>query len=249
MDEARTYSCPHCGGKVDEEARRCPFCSAPVATVRCAACYHMNAASSVHCSGCGRELGLEPIGESDALACPHCKEPFSAFRSEHGALHDCSLCGGQFVEHALLVELLERREVYGAAPRSERHAPPPANEPVRYVPCPSCGAMMNRKNFGGTSGVIVDVCRKHGVWFDAGELPRVLAFAESGGLARARQRELRELEDARRDAAVASVRAAAAGGAGAHLPGEYRPEHTDVRELGAALEEGVIAFYRFLKER
>jgi Zn-finger nucleic acid-binding protein len=45
---------------------------------------------------------------------------------------------------------------------------------------------MNRRNFGGTSGVIVDVCARHGLWFDRGELPRVLAFVERGGLERER---------------------------------------------------------------
>jgi hypothetical protein len=45
---------------------------------------------------------------------------------------------------------------------------------------------MNRKNFGDSSGIIVDVCSLHGCWFDAGELPAVLKFVEEGGLARAR---------------------------------------------------------------
>lgn len=45
---------------------------------------------------------------------------------------------------------------------------------------------MNRKNFGGTSGVIIDVCTLHGSFFDPGELPRVLEFARRGGLAKAR---------------------------------------------------------------
>jgi hypothetical protein len=44
---------------------------------------------------------------------------------------------------------------------------------------------MHRKNFGGRSGVIVDVCGAHGIWFDLEELPRVLAFVEAGGLERA----------------------------------------------------------------
>ena len=39
----------------------------------------------------------------------------------------------------------------------------------------------DRRNFGGTSGVVVDVCHAHGTWFDAGELVKVLAFVESGG--------------------------------------------------------------------
>ncbi|MDF3069671.1 MAG: uncharacterized protein K0R38_5272 [Polyangiaceae bacterium] len=44
---------------------------------------------------------------------------------------------------------------------------------------------MNRKNFGGASGIVVDVCSLHGTFFDAGELPRVLDFVRRGGLAKA----------------------------------------------------------------
>jgi hypothetical protein len=54
---------------------------------------------------------------------------------------------------------------------------------------------MHRRNFGGLSGVIVDICTLHGIWFDAGELPSVLAFVEGGGLERSRLRE-REAERA-----------------------------------------------------
>jgi Zn-finger nucleic acid-binding protein len=48
---------------------------------------------------------------------------------------------------------------------------------------------MNRVNFGRVSGVIVDVCKMHGTWFDAGELTAVFAFAANGGLERTRDRE------------------------------------------------------------
>jgi hypothetical protein len=41
---------------------------------------------------------------------------------------------------------------------------------------------MVRKNFGHTSGVIVDWCGAHGTWFDADELERVAAFVAAGGL-------------------------------------------------------------------
>ena len=174
---------------MNEQARLCPYCRSPVATVRCANCYHMNVPDAVHCSGCGRNLGLEPLGESDQLRCPDCAVQFEAFSAGPGLLHDCPRCGGQFVEHALLHELLERREVYGRAAPRRMASSNPLEQPVRYVPCPSCGALMNRKNFGQTSGVIVDVCQQHGVWFDPGELPRVLAFVESGGLERARRRD------------------------------------------------------------
>lgn len=203
--EARAYRCPQCGGGVDEQARRCPFCAAPIATVRCASCYHMNVVEARCCAACGRELGLEPIPEPDTLECPECRAPFSAYSASAGVLHDCAACGGQFIEHALLRELLERRESYGAAaPRAEpRRAQ--ADVRVRYVPCPVCRQLMNRKNFAGTSGVIVDVCSKHGIWFDRGELPRVMAFAESGGLTKARRRDEEEKARVLREAHLATL--------------------------------------------
>jgi len=109
-----------------------------------------------------------------------------------GALHDCASCGGQFVEHDAMRGLIERHDRLDA--RLGRHvtAGPPVDVRVRYVACPVCAALMNRKNFGASSGVIVDVCSQHGTWFDLGELPRVLSFVESGGLSRLQRREAEE---------------------------------------------------------
>ena len=68
---------------------------------------------------------------------------------------------------------------------------------VSYVPCPICSDLMNRSNFARASGVIIDTCRNHGVWFDADELPRIVSFIQNGGMRMARQRELREIEEMR----------------------------------------------------
>jgi Zn-finger nucleic acid-binding protein len=202
--EAGMMRCPNCGGDVAESARTCGYCRVELATVRCHHCYAMNAARSAHCSGCGRELGLSPVGSDDERTCPTCETSLLAFSGTGGILLDCASCGGQFVEHELLASLLESREVTGlAVPRRVRRAALGLGA-VRYVPCPLCRELMNRKNFGGASGVVVDVCRTHGTWFDAGELPAALAFVETGGLvvahARERQREREresELERAR----------------------------------------------------
>jgi Zn-finger nucleic acid-binding protein len=148
----------------------------------------MNVAEAVHCSGCGRDLGLEPIARRGFLECSICHIAMSAFDCGPGALHDCARCGAQFVEHAALRDLLERHDSFDipiARPSAAVGRPP---GPVRYLACPVCHAMMNRNNFGAGSGVVVDVCAKHGTWFDPGELPHVLAFVESGGLAKMRRR-------------------------------------------------------------
>ena len=57
--------------------------------------------------------------------------------------------------------------------------------------------MMNRRNYAHKSGVIIDVCREHGVWFDPDELQRILAWIRAGGRARA-EKEL-AAEEVRRE--------------------------------------------------
>ena len=61
---------------------------------------------------------------------------------------------------------------------------------MRYLPCVVCRDMMTRRNFAQVSGVILDVCRAHGVWLDHSELEKVLAFIRDGGLDRSRRLEL-----------------------------------------------------------
>jgi Zn-finger nucleic acid-binding protein len=56
---------------------------------------------------------------------------------------------------------------------------------------------MNRNNFARSSGVIIDLCKKHGVWFDAEELPRIIEFVRKGGLAHAREKEKIQIADER----------------------------------------------------
>jgi len=92
------------------------------------------------------------------------------------------------VSQGLLRALVEERAALGnALPTTAASVRAnPLRDPVRYRACPACQQLMNRKNFGGASSIIVDVCSLHGTFFDAGELPRVLAFVRRGGLAKAR---------------------------------------------------------------
>jgi len=68
--------------------------------------------------------------------------------------------------------------------------------------------MMNRVNFGRLSGIIVDVCKGHGTYLDAGELHRIVQFIQGGGLERARLRQIEELKEQERKARDAEARAA-----------------------------------------
>ena len=57
---------------------------------------------------------------------------------------------------------------------------------------------MNRINFARCSGVIVDICKGHGTWFDRDELSRIVQFIRAGGLEASRAKEKAELEEERR---------------------------------------------------
>jgi Zn-finger nucleic acid-binding protein len=94
-------------------------------------------------------------------------------------------CGGIFLDDRSLERIVALRR-HAEHPAASVHVPsaagPHAMDPVRYVKCPLCRGIMNRVNFGKRSGVIVDVCKGHGTWFDAGELTRAIEFVAAGGL-------------------------------------------------------------------
>jgi hypothetical protein len=77
-------------------------------------------------------------------------------------------------------------------------SPAPPERRIKYRPCARCGKMMNRINFARLSGTVVDVCRGHGTFLDAGELHAIVAFIQKGGLERVRQRSLEELKEEQR---------------------------------------------------
>ena len=119
------------------------------------------------------------------MRCPRCQHPLEIAPGDDPRLHECPRCGGMFVRREYLTEMLCNAELGGGLRESGLR--PKALDEVRYLPCPLCHASMNRVNFGRVSGVIVDVCKMHGTWFDAGELTRVIAFAAAGGLEKTRQ--------------------------------------------------------------
>jgi len=199
MSDAATFNCSVCGAPAHAGDFSCRYCGAGIATVCCARCFQMNMARARHCSGCGAELGLIIESALQASRCSDCQTPLELVREPAGSLLNCRKCAGQFVEHALLRSLLESQEsIAQAFPEAPYERPTKTRlERVQYRPCTVCQQRMNRKNFGGASGVIVDVCARHGTWFDAGELGQVLAFVRSGGLLRERERERERARQAR----------------------------------------------------
>jgi Zn-finger nucleic acid-binding protein len=199
-EEAKSLSCPGCGGSIAVGARACPFCGSTVATCRCAACLAWNLAGAAHCQACGRSLvsSAERAGSAAVYRCPRCDSQLHAREYGDLSVEECDRCGGLFLAPTTMERLVAARDM----PTSLRLALPKREmkreTAVRYISCPTCGKSMNRQAFGRISGVVVDVCKSHGVWFDGGELAEVIRFVEQGGLERERERELAELGERER---------------------------------------------------
>lgn len=205
--EVRVLRCSGCGASVPPDAPQCPYCKAQLATVACPACFALVPLSASHCPGCGAEMASRQVATPAGAPCPACSKAMAGSRIGELDVQACLACGGLWLDRATFEQLGTSRErqgaVLGALPAPSLPSaslPGGSPEAVRYRPCPSCQQRMNRVNYARRSGVILDVCKAHGLWFDRDELRRVLAFIEGGGLDRARERELEELKEARRAA-------------------------------------------------
>jgi len=142
------------------------------------------------------------------------------------SVRECERCMGLWLDVASFEKLCADREqqsvVLGTASRAPTHAVGESSK-VKYVPCPECLQLMNRINFARCSGVIVDICKGHGTWFDRDELSRIVEFIRGGGLEASRVREKAEIKEERRrlwEEQVAKDRHAS--GLGIKLDDEHR---------------------------
>ena len=115
-----------------------------------------------------------PYRKADAekrLSCPRCVHE-GARLSERSfrdlTFGSCEACGGLWLPNqafnAIYVDPGLRRGLLEANPGRL------VQGDVKYSCCPVCQAAMEQRNFGGDSGVLVDRCRRHGLWLDNGEL-------------------------------------------------------------------------------
>jgi Zn-finger nucleic acid-binding protein len=207
--------CSNCGGRLSSAKAACEYCSAEVKLgdrglgPACPECFATTFAGAKHCGACG--VRLDPQSILRALsdrACPRCKQSLSECEGKEARYVECTGCGGLWLDEELFERIAREKDgalaaaIRGTPPATAPRAGPPdtREKAVRYLPCPVCGQIMNRRNFASSSGVILDWCRGHGWWFDAQELERAVRFLEQGGLERARAAEHeRRLQDLRRE--------------------------------------------------
>jgi len=199
VTEAATLRCPSCGASVAPEAVECGHCHVTLHPVRCPWCFDWTFMEARDCTRCGSHA--EPSARK--VTCPSCREPLSTRKLGNASLSGCVRCAGVWADAASFKTICSDRETQAAylGDGSLLAGPPisdPQASPIVYRPCAVCAELMNRFNFANCSGVILDSCRPHGVWFDPDELRRIVAFIRGGGLDIAREKERHNLELERR---------------------------------------------------
>ena len=206
-----TMNCPTCGAPVPADATQCDHCGSRLAVVACPSCFGMVFAGAKFCSHCGAAIAREEVATDKTEMCPRCRLAMESVVIGKENLRECPKCEGIWVDADSLQKICADREEQAAVLGAASTLPPASNanwENVRYVPCPVCNKLMNRVAFARCSGVVVDVCKTHGTWFDKDELRRIVEFIRAGGLDVARADEIEELERKRRELRSAQMAAA-----------------------------------------
>jgi Zn-finger nucleic acid-binding protein len=227
-----------CGAPASSDATCCEHCGARLATVACPSCFSLIFQGAKFCSHCGAKVDRTEVSTESKSKCPRCKTDMDAVVIGKTHLRECPKCEGIWADSDSLQEICADREdqaaVLGMPTLLQAGAPVDLEANIRYLPCPVCSTLMNRVNFARCSGVVVDVCRQHGTWFDKDELRRIVEFIRAGGFEKERLREIDELQTRRRELEATRQNMGAEGAFDSSCP-----DHSD-RNLGISLIGSVL---------
>ncbi|HWB58689.1 MAG TPA: zf-TFIIB domain-containing protein [Chthoniobacteraceae bacterium] len=202
--DAGTLNCPMCGAPAASDAAQCTHCGARLATVACPSCFGMIFEGSKFCPHCGAKVDRKEESDPKPRSCPRCHITLTAVALGATKVHECPKCEGLWIDTATYNEICADRDKQAAMLGDLPAIPPDAplnfhlEEPF-YIPCPVCGTLMNRVNFAHCSGIILEICKEDGVWFDHDQLRRVVEFIRAGGLEKSRERDLAQWEAEKRN--------------------------------------------------
>ncbi len=162
------YNCQNCGAAIDTV--RCPYCGTRNAIDLSQAFIMLEERNERICPNCDIHLATHVLNTKERLYVDICPE-----------------CKGLFLDHGELETIMEqeivKREKYDLKRLEEiREHPLVRERNVRYKKCPQCRKVMLRLNYRKMSGVIIDRCKEHGYWLDAGELRQIMEWAKLEGL-------------------------------------------------------------------
>jgi len=119
--------------------------------------------------------------------CPRCREPLVAFELDGIEIDRCIACGGTWLDAGELEWIAERAGVDPGTVSAALHVGQSSGQRTR-LRCPRCRRRMHQVVVEQDPPIELDGCRnEHGVWFDRGEMEKVIAAftnGEGGAVAR-----------------------------------------------------------------
>ena len=197
------FQCPGCGAHADPGAGRCTYCDRVLKSVCCPQCFTLLAEGEKYCVQCGTGVSAPALvvhrnGET-ALPCPRCSVALTASLAGDHLFDRCDRCGGIWAHHlAIAAVFAERGQRYSVADWLQRVSLPDSVNTNQAAParCPDCEQTLHRQAVKGRTGVVIDACNDHGIWFDYRELRGIV------GLPR-RPRQRRKYKKLRRHGEIA----------------------------------------------
>ena len=154
--------------------------------MKCSVCDRRSPASRKNCMYCGGEL--VPDRRDTPIRCCGCSSVMYEVDRNGIVIDVCPNCDGLWFdvgELEMFIKTIPTPSQMKVDSKKKEHKVRRAFQSIpEFGPqrnCPHCNLMMGKKNFKNVSGVIVDVCRFHGVFLDPLELDKIRLFVATGG--------------------------------------------------------------------
>ena len=211
--DAAVVRCQACGATREEGASSCSFCGSDFTLheqdldTLCPSCLARVSSRARFCHHCAAPIFADEVaGDLTERRCPTCESAPLRSRALQGnglSALECNRCGGLWLGAEAFARLRETTLASAdpnpdaaaiRADAKERRATGNGLGP-QYRRCPLCAVRMNRTNYGTQSGILLDRCPAHGLWFDGDELDAVLRWVRLGGERLAAERDAREVRE------------------------------------------------------
>ena len=106
------------------------------------------------------------------MLCPACGDHLIILELDQVEIDHCSSCGGIWLDagelELLLEDSVEKDELLASLNRE-------ADTDEKKIQCPICRKKMNKVLIESSEPIIIDKCKRNdGLWFDEGELEKVI---------------------------------------------------------------------------
>ncbi len=198
--DAAVVRCSACGAPREEGSIACKYCGSDftlherdMQTV-CPECLARVSDKAKFCHHCGTAITPEvTVGGATEFCCPSCTQGERKLHNRTlGAwavnVLECPICAGMWLGTEVFENLANKVQRQAAGGVESALGPKPFKKGVRkpwaYRKCIVCQKFMQRRNFAGASGIILDICHEHGIWFDNTELEQLVDWIREGGTVR-----------------------------------------------------------------